>query len=398
MSPMTVSARLLAPILILVLSVIGVVSMVLTAPSTPHVEVERAIPTVRVIDATPRTLRYTVRSQGTVTPRTEADLVAEVAGRVVWIAPSFAPGGFFSAGDPLIRLEARDYELARDRQRAAVQRAQSEREFAVAELRRQEGLSSGGVASVAQLADARRAASVAEANLLDARAALEQAERDLDRTRILAPFDGRVREDRVDIGQFVNRGMTLARIYATDYAEIRLPIPDDQLAFLAAETERPGAPDELGPAAVKLSATFAGQRTHWNGRIVRTEGEIDPRSRMVHVVVRVEDPYNTQSDLPRVPLAVGLFVEAEIEGPAVEDAILVPRYALRNGSRILVVDEQDRLFSREVEILRIDRDQVIVQGPLPPGERICVSPLQVVVEGMQVHTVLERPAEASGAS
>lgn len=379
--------RLLAPILILLLSGVGVALMVWTTPRIEHVEVERAIPTVRVIDASPRTLRYTVRSQGTVTPRTEADLVAEVAGRVVWIAPSFAPGGFFSAGDPLIRLEARDYELARNRQRAAIQRATSEREFAAAELKRQEGLSSGGVASVAQLANARRAATVAEANLADARAALEQAERDLDRTRILAPFDGRLREEQADIGQFVNRGMVLARIYATDYAEIRLPIPDDQLAFLTAATSRPDAPDALEPADVRLSATFAGQRAEWQGQLVRTEGEIDQRSRMVHVVARVEDPYNTTSGVPRVPLAVGLFVNAEIEGPAVDDAIVVPRYAMRNDSRILIVDEQDRLHSRDVEILRIDRDEVIIKGPLPPGERICVSSLQVVVEGMQVRTV-----------
>ena len=392
------NTRLLAPILILALSLVGVMLMVWTAPEIEHVEVERAIPTVRVIDATPRTLRYTVRSQGTVTPRTQADLVAEVAGRVVWTAPSFAPGGFFAAGDPLLRLDARDYELTRNRQRAAVQRARSEREFAAAELKRQEGLSSGGVASVAQLANARRAATVAEANLLEARAALEQAERDLDRTRILAPFDGRIREEQADIGQFVNRGMVLARLYATDYAEIRLPIPDDQLAFLAAETSRPDAPDDLQVAAVRLSATFAGQRAEWQGQLVRTEGEIDQRSRMVHVVARVEDPYNTQSDVPRIPLAVGLFVNAEIEGPSVEDAIVVPRYAMRNDSRILVVDEQDRLHSRDVEILRIDRDEVIVKGPLPPGERICVSSLQVVVEGMQVRTVEEAspaPSEAS---
>jgi RND family efflux transporter MFP subunit len=386
--------KILAPILILALTGVGVFLLVATAPSVEHVEPERAIPTVRVIEATPQTLRHTVRSQGTVVPRNETNLVAEVSGRVVWIAPNFAPGGFFQAGEPLIRLEARDYELARNRQRAAVQRARSERTFAAAELQRQRGLSEGGVASPSKLADAVRAATVAEAGLLDAQAALEQAERDLDRTEIVAPFAGRIRDEQVDVGQYVARGTAFGRVYATDYAEIRLPIPDDQLAFMNVGTPVPGVPLELDGAPVRLSAIFAGQRAEWAGWIVRTEGEIDPRSRMVHVVARVEDPYKSDIKVPSVPLAVGLFVQAEIEGPEVENAIVLPRYAMRNDSKILVVDEQSRLHSREVQILRIDRDEVLVQGPLAEGERICVSPLQVVIEGMQVRIVYENEAAA----
>jgi RND family efflux transporter MFP subunit len=390
--------KLLAPILIFAVTIVGVFLMFATAPEIEHVEPERAIPTVRVIDATPQTRRYTVRSQGTVAPRTEADLVAEVEGRVVWIAPAFASGGFFVAGEPMVRLETRDYELALNRQRASVQRARSEREFAAAELKRQEGLSDGGVASASQLANARRAATVAEANLLDAAAALEQAERELERTEIRAPFDGRIRDEQVGIGQFVNRGTAVARVYATDYAEIRLPIPDDQLAFLDFGATKPGVPTEIDHAVVRLSAIFAGRRTEWQGRVVRTEGEIDPRSRMVNVVARVEDPYHIDAQAPEVPLAVGLYVQAEIEGPQVENAIVVPRYAMQNDSRILVVDQENRLRSREVEILRIDRDDVLIQGPLPAGERICVSPLQVVIEGMQVRTVDDAIASASDRS
>ena len=386
--------RRLAPFVVAGLTLVGVVLLVVTTPEPARVEPERAIPTVRTIPGTPRVVRHVVRSQGTVTPRTEADLVAEVAGRIVWIAPAFAPGGFFEEDAPLIRLEARDYELALDRARAHLQRARSEREYAASELARQEGLSDGGVASVSQLADARRAATVAEANWLDARAALEQAERDLERTEIRAPFAGRIRDEGVDVGQFVNRGAALARVYATDYAEIRLPIPDDQLAFLDVPTPAPGQPLDVGAADVRLTATFAGQQAEWTGRLVRTEGEIDRRSRMVNVVVRVEDPYRTQADVPAIPLGVGLFVRAEIQGPEVADVIVVPRYAMQNDERILVVDAESRLHSRPVEIVRIDRDEVLIEGPLAAGERICVSPLQVVVEGMSVRTV-DEPASVA---
>jgi len=393
--------KFLLPIAILGATLIGVFLLIVSAPEPERKDPERAIPTVRVIDAKTQTLRHTVRSQGTIVPRTEADLVAEISGRVLWISPDFAPGGFFEANDPLIRFEARDYELARDRARANVQRARSEREFSVAELERQEGLSDGGVASVSQLADARRAATVTEANLLDARAALEQAERDLARTEIRAPYSGRIREEQVDIGQFVNRGATIARIYATDYVEVRLPIPDEQLAFLDVGVPEAGTPIDVGRSAVRLSATFAGQKTEWGGRIVRTEGEIDQRSRMVSVVARVEDPYRSDGKTAAVPLAVGLFVHAEIQGPEVDNIIVVPRYAMRNGSEILVVDATDRLTTRRVDVVRIDRDDVLIKGPLEAGDRICVSPVQVVVEGMTVRTiedpeiVAERGAESA---
>jgi RND family efflux transporter MFP subunit len=385
---MTMSQKYWIPLLIAALSVIGAFATVATAPSVEFKEPVRAIPTVRTIPAKTETHRHRVRTQGTVEPRSEADLVPEVSGRVVWIASSLARGGFFKKGDPLLRLEGRDFELAVKRQRAAVRRAASELKFAASELKRRQGLSDAGVASPAQLSDKTRAAGVAEANLADARASLEQAERDLDRTEIRAPFDGRVREEQVDVGQFVARGNPVGKIYATDYAEIRLPIPDHQLAFLEFSNLRQSDQDEAseGPV-VLLRATFAGRRHEWTGRIVRSEGEIDSKSRMVNVVARVEDPYRSGEAEDRPPLAVGLFVEAEIIGPEASDVIVVPRYAMRNDSEILVVNNENELRSKRVQVLRMDRDDVLVQGPLAAGERICVSPIQVVVEGMRVNPI-----------
>lgn len=389
-------AKWMAPLSILVLAGFGAFVIVQSAPSIERVESERLIPTVRVLDAHPQTLRYGVHTQGTVQPRTESSVVPEISGRVVWISPSLASGGFFEEGDPLLRIEQRDYELALDRAKAAVKRARSELDFAASELERQEGLSRGGVASRSELSDARRTAAVAEANLFDARAAVEQAERDLARTEISAPLQGRVRDEEVDVGQFVTRGSAIARIYATDYAEVRLPIADAELAFLDLRT--PGADSASGPDTlprVFLRATFAGQPAEWIGHVVRTEGAIDLRSRLVNVVARVEDPYQRKSPNGGVPLPVGLFVQAEIEGPQAENVIVVPRYAVRENSRVLVVDENDRLHTRTVEILRIDRDDVLVQGPLPGDVRICISALPVVVEGMQVRTAESRATKST---
>jgi RND family efflux transporter MFP subunit len=423
--------KILVPILVFATCCLGAFALVATAPSVEQVSPERTITAVRTLDAKPQAVRLAVRSQGTVAPRTESTLVPEVSGRVIWVSPALVSGGFFAAGEPLLRIDPDDYEIALTRARAANLRAKSELDYAASELKRQQGLSERAVASSAQLSAARRAEQVARAGIAEAGAALEQAEHDLARTEIHAPYKGRVRSENVDAGQFASRGAPLATLYATDYAEIRLPIPDQQLAYLELPGLHGGSSDE-GPK-VRLHASFAGQRHEWEGRVVRTEGEIDPRSRMVHVVARVEDPYGTgvqardsEEDAAgdateeagsgdgatptealvaasrprdaRPPLAVGLFVEAEIEGPLVEEVIVVPRYAMRDESHLLVVDSDDRLRTREVEVLRIDRDDVLIRGALSPGERICISPLQVVIEGMVVRPLEDSSEDPDGAT
>jgi RND family efflux transporter MFP subunit len=388
--------KILIPVLVFALCCVGAFVLVATAPSVEQVSPDRAIIAVRTVQATPSAVRLTVRSQGTVAPRTESGLVPEVSGRVVWISPALVSGGFFAADEPLLRIDPLDSEMGLARARASKLRAQSELDYAKSELGRQQGLSERHVASSAQLSAATRAAQVAQAGLTEARIALQQAERDLSRTEIRAPYQGRVRSKNIDVGQFASRGATIATLYATDYAEIRLPVPDSQLAYL----ELPGLHGieaEQGPK-VRLHARFAGQRHEWEGRVVRTEGEIDPHSRMVHVVARVQNPYAAAQQPraesgTRAPLAVGLFIEAEIEGALVEDVIIVPRYAMRDNSHLLVVDKEDRLRTKEVEVLRIEREQVLIRGALLPGERICVSPVQVVIEGMTVRPVQDDSAQ-----
>jgi multidrug efflux pump subunit AcrA (membrane-fusion protein) len=151
--------------------------------------------------------------------------------------------------------------------------------------------------------------------------------------------------------------------------------------------------DAAGPAVI-LHADFAGQRYEWAGRIVRTEGEIDPRSRMVHAVARVNDPYSRGEDPQRPPLASGLWVTATITGRSVEDVSLLPRAALREGDQVWVLDEEDRIRFRDVGVLRKTADEVIIQSGLEAGERIVLSQLAVVTDGMSVRTA-PSPAEGS---
>ena len=228
-----------------------------------------------------------------------------------------------------------------------------------------------------QVAEARAALAAAEA-------ALAQAERDIERCTVRAPYAGRVRSKAVDVGQFVARGAELARLYAIDYAEVRLPLADDELAFVDLPLAFRGDTATGDGPEVLLSARFAGREHVWEGRLVRTEGEIDPDTRMVVAVARVEDPYGRGGDERRPPLAVGLFTRAEIQGRVVEDVVVLPRRALRDGRSVLVVDGDDRLRIRPVEVLRSEGERVLLSAGVASGERVVATPLEIAVDGMRV--------------
>jgi RND family efflux transporter MFP subunit len=219
----------------------------------------------------------------------------------------------------------------------------------------------------------------AEANLIT-------AERNLERTKIRAPYAGRLRRKNVDVGQFVTVGSPVATIYAVDSAEVRLPLPDDELAYVELPLHYRGERQRQKGPAVTLRADFAGEVFEWTGRIVRTEGEIDPGSRMVHAVAEVKNPYGRGDDPDRPPLAVGLYVEAEIEGATAESVAVLPRSALRGRSQVLVITPDDRLEFRDVDLLRTTRESIYVRGGLQEGERVCLSPMEAVTDGMKVRT------------
>ena len=382
--------KVVLPIVVILVACLAAFVVLATAPEIKRGNPEALLPAVRVMTPSPEDLQLTIRSQGTVMPRTESTLVPEVSGPVIWVSPALVSGGFFEAEEPLIRIDARDYQTAVARARAEVARAEGESEHASSELKRQEGLARKNATSSSHLSAANRAARVASASLEAAWAALYQAERDLERCVMRAPFKGRVRDENVDIGQFISRGMPVATLYATDFAEIRLPLADEELAYL--NLDQLEAEPDSGPE-VTLYARFAGEIHSWQGRIVRTEGEIDARSRMIHVVARVEDPYgrnlNEEEAGTQSPLAVGLFVQADITGDLAEQVLVVPRASIRDGEKLVVIDDEDRLHLREIEILRIDQEDVILRAPLQAGERIGTSSLQWIVEGMQVVPIEE---------
>jgi membrane fusion protein, multidrug efflux system len=382
--------KVILPLTVLALG-LGIAAVLIktqrTVAPVPH---EILSPLVRVMTVVQEDYQFQISAQGSVTPAIEITLAPEVSGRIVAVSPAFAAGGFFEPGEVLIEIDPRDFELALTRARSAHAEAEVRllREQAEAEAARKEWQSLGRgepnplLVREPQLAEA-------QAALDSARAAVAQAELNLERCRVKAPFAGRVWEKKADAGGYVMMGSPVARIYSVEVAEVRLPLGLDEIGFLDLPLEYRGEVRAGVRPRVDLHASVGGQKHSWEGRIVRTEGEINPRTRMIHAVAQVKNPYGRGEDDARPPLAVGLFVSAQIHGRSFPGIVRLPRTALSEQNRVLVVTAENQLYSREVEILHAGRDQVIIRSGLSDGERVCVSPLDVVVEGMKVRVQQE---------
>ena len=375
--------KLIAPIVILGIAT-GIVMALLNTQPELKTTVKEPVPiAVRAVTVMPDTKTLTVMSEGNVYPRQEAKIIAQLSSEVAALSPSMIAGGEFSKGDVLISIDARDYEIALSRAKANVERSRAEYRFADSELMRVQSLYAKELASASQLQQAERAQQVSDAMLKEAEAALERAEIDLERTQIVAPFDGRVRTESLDEGQFLQKGGAVATIYATDALEVRLPLPDAQLAYLDPTFAQTGRAPIDRDVAVTLAADFAGAKQTWQGRLIRTEGDISQRSRFVNVIAEVTDTTSTEGT--RLPL--GLFVTATIEGRTLDELISLPRTALRDDETVMVIDDDNKLHFRTIEVFRLGDEEVIVSAGLQAGERVCVSPLQFVVEGMAVTVI-----------
>lgn len=382
--------KIILPMAVVVLGVALAVAIFKARPEVDRQEATALPPLVRVVEVEPEDLALTVLSQGTVEPGVESTLVAQVAGRIEWVSPAFAEGGFFEHGSKLVQIDDRDYRLAVSQAEAQVAQAQVrlELEQAESELAREEwnDLGVGEASPLAlrepQLAEARAAVQAAAATL-------QKANLELERTSIRSQFAGRVRSKMVDLGQFVNRGAALATVYSTDTAELRLPVPKDQLAFLDLQAGLHLAEVNPGGPEVILRGEIGSDSYSWQGRVVRTGSEFDPVTRMFPLYVQIDDPFGREPGAAGPPLPMGLFVNAEIAGRVVYDIMVLPRSALRGAHQVLVVDDESRLRFRDIEVLRTQGDEVLIQSGLAAGEMVCISALESVVDGMRVRTLVE---------
>ncbi len=378
--------KVFLPILIILGGFALAAAIIVTGPTLEQLAPPDNAPIVRTWVAQSETVQLTVKAHGTVVPRTESDLVPEVAGRITQVSQNLVSGGFFTAGEVLLEVDPVDYRLAVDQASAGLSSARSELASARRAHERQIDLVKRNLTSETQADDALNRFRAAQARIQDATAKLRRARRDLERTKLTAPYDGRVRSETVDVGQYVNRGAPVAKLYATDIAEVRLPVPDDELAFLNVPLDGLGDTPYQQPK-VSLQATFAGQSHSWEGRIVRTEGEIDAQTRMINVIAEVQDPYVASANRPA--FAVGLFVEGEIVANQIPGVYVLPRSAIQADNKVYVIGEGGLLEFRDVTILRSVGEEVYLTAGLSSGDRVCISTVSNAIEGMRV-----RQAEA----
>ncbi|MBL4800255.1 MAG: efflux RND transporter periplasmic adaptor subunit [Emcibacter sp.] len=343
---------------------------------------EKKLTTIRGIIVKETSFLPVIKAQGTVKAKRQIDLVPEVAGKIIWVSPDFAEGGLFDKGETLVLVDPRNYEFAVSRAQASVAGARNILilEKAEADLAKAEWEELGdGEATALVLREPQMES--ARAKLASAKADLSRALLDLERTTLKAPFEGRIEEKMVDIGQYVTLGTQLAVLYSTDIAEISLPLTDRELGKLDVQLIYDDKASRLTPLAVRLFASVGGKPRSWTGNIVRTAGTVDLNSRILSVIVEVKHPYKVS--IGGAPLLNGLFVEAEIPGKIMHNIFRLPRAALHKQHQVVIVDKNNTMRAQDIEVVHSTRQYVIVRG-LKDGDRVNISPLEVLIEGTEV--------------
>ncbi len=376
--------RSLAPIAVIIAG-IGVYQLLAELKPQPEksTEARRAI-SVSVEAATISTVYTSVTSQGEVRAKTHVDIIAEVAGRVIEVSSEFIEGGRVRPNTPLVSIEQTDYTAAVMTAKARLATAkvimmQADADADVARYQlRNESKPSDLALKKPQVAEA-------QANLGAAEADLTRARLNLARTHIGLPFSGRVTDTSVALGQYVSPGSLIGRAFADDMVELRLPLNESQMAILDLPVGFTAAVDN-GPT-IDISATLAGRKHQWFGRLKRLDAAIDPSTRMLFATAQVQDPYGKGAAMTGMPLAVGLFVSVKITGPTLENVLVISPSALRAGNLVYVLNQDQKLEIKTVDVSYSDAKKVVVSSGLATGDMVIQSSIRNAVEGMPLEII-----------
>jgi RND family efflux transporter MFP subunit len=378
--------RYFLPLGLIILAIVVVIGMVTLAKGKrPERQGDgQTAVLVEAIEAQSQSLDFIVQSQGSVRPRTQTTLVAQVSGIVVSVSDDFVAGGFFRAGEVLLEIDPSDYQTALKRAEAswASRKAKLAEEKSRSEQALKDWRNLGRVGDPPDLVMRKPQLADALANVLAAEADIEKARRDLERTKISVPYDGLLRERRVDIGQYVTPGTQLGVSFAVDTAEIRLPLAAADLAFL--DLPRSTDMETEDYPLVDLTADISGMTQTWQARLIRTEGVLDESSRVLYVVASVVDPYGLLGESQQDELRMGTFVRAAISGRAVNDVVVLPRFVLRNDNTVLVANKERELEVREVEVARAEARQVYITSGIGNGELVVTTTLDAPIPGTRL--------------
>lgn len=384
--------KIILPILILIVGIVAfkILGNLKKAPQRQTPSQVGVLVDVMELQATAHQVK--VRATGTVSAEQEIALVPEVSGKVAWISPQLVGGGLFKKGEILLKIEARDYQLAVEKARAAIAQAEValriEQERANVALQEWQRIDLPDKGKPGPLVSHEIQLLQEQANLAAAKANLKQAELNLQRTAMTAPFNGRIRQEQVDLGQYLRAGNSIGSFSGTARAEIYVPLPTEELRWLSIPTGQSSAAGSL--AIISLPGD---PQTQWQGKLVRSLGEIDAATRMATVVIGVDDPYQQKSSNAGPVLQNGQFVDIQLFGKNLGQVISIPRDALRTGQQIWIADEENHLRMRPVKILRREQQQLLLESGVKSGEKIILTTLSGASDGLLLRPVLQGQAQ-----
>jgi RND family efflux transporter MFP subunit len=292
-----------------------------------------------------------------------------VSGRIISVSPDWDDGGTFREGDELLRIDDADYRAALANAESAVAEAalalRTEDARAEQAMREWKKLETGAPAN--DLVTRAPHIKSVKARQAAAQAAVEHAQRDVERCRIRAPYDGRIRRTLTDLGSWVAPGTTVGEFFRTTAWQVRLPLALDDYGII----------DLAKPLPVTLTATAGGRTLTIEATATATAGEIDRATRSMPLIATI-----TASPDPL--LAPGLFVKASLSGRTLSKVVRLPRRCLLPGNRVAIVMSGDQLHIQPVTISRSAVDEVYVSDGIKPGERVLATTLAILTESMKV--------------
>ena len=339
--------------------------------------------TVEVTELTPQQFTVIVDTFGTVHPRTQNALVAQVSGQINYVSPQFRNGGFFAKGDVLLKLDQRDYDADVKIAEAGLLSAEQVllEEQANARQAQTDWKRLGNGQAPSDLVLRKPQLAAAQASLLSAEAKLTIAKLALERTQITAPYDGRILEQLVDFGQVLSSNSQVAEIYSTDSVEIRLPVNNSDIGLVNFPEEYRTSNSLQSVIEARFTSSLSENQT-WLGKIIRTEGAIDSSTQQLYIVAQIEDPYNPKLH-PGPSIKIGQYVNAQVQGKTLDDAIVINNSAIYQGSYVYVV-EKGLLKRRDISIRWQNSQNTIIENGLRAGELLVTTPLGQVSSGTRV--------------
>jgi RND family efflux transporter MFP subunit len=374
--------KYLRPLIIIGISTAIAAVLYMLGQISPDAIQEKDPMDVNVQILTPIDYQIKIKSTGTTTPITQTVLTSEVGGEVIYRSKKFSEGSSVISGEILAKIDDTDLQL--QYKNALLQLASAEVQFAVQQAEAeiaQEAWDKVGEGIPQELTTKKPQLKQAKAALEVAKAQVQSAEKKLDKTEITAPYTGRIQNINIDLGSTIIPGQPVGSMYTSNEIEVTLSVKDSDLQFLDIPMDgRKLNPDQKSIVIIK--SLYKGEMQEWAGNLERVDGVIDPMTRMIKLIANFKNNFIEQTK-PILP--IGLFVEAEINGKQLEDVFMIPNSALTPNDELLVLNQDDTLEIRKVKVVTKMKNHILVKEGMKAGERVVVSKLSIVTNGMLVN-------------